>query len=93
MIINVAFSTHAAKQIKKLPKPILRKLLAWIEDIGINSLEVVRLKPGYHDEGLIGERQGQRSVRLNRSYRVIYSIANEYIMEIVLIEEVTKHVY
>jgi proteic killer suppression protein len=93
MITTVVLSTHAVKQLKKLPKPIVDKLKAWISDIEVNSLEVVKLKLGYHDEGLIGKRQGQRSVRLNRSYRVIYSIANEYIVEVVLVEEVTKHVY
>jgi len=40
-----------------------------VESIGINE---VRKILGYHDEPLKGDRQGQRSVRLSRSYRAFY---------------------
>jgi proteic killer suppression protein len=40
-----------------------------VEEQGI---EEAREIPGYHDEPLRGEREGQRSVRLSRAYRAIY---------------------
>jgi len=53
---------------------------------------VSRRRPGYHDEPLHGQRQGQRSVRLSRSYRAIYF---EHEAGTVLVEviEVNKHVF
>jgi proteic killer suppression protein len=47
--------------------------------------------PGYHDEPLRGDRQGQRSVRLNRAYRVFYIEADNKIE--ILVIEVNKHEY
>ena len=36
---------------------------------------------------------GQRSIRLNRSYRAIYEVSANNSIEFVLIEEVNKHGY
>ncbi len=47
---------------------------------------------GYHDEPLKGKRKGQRSIRLSKSYRAIYTIKKNEI-EFVSIEEVNKHDY
>ncbi len=44
--------------------------------VGI-GLSEVRKVPGYHDEPLKGQRKGQRSIRLSRSYRAIYVIEEE----------------
>ncbi len=41
-----------------------------VEDIGLHE---VRKIPGYHDEPLQGDRQGERSTRLSKAYRVIYT--------------------
>lgn len=57
------------------------------------GLEEVRKVPAYHDEALKGERKGQRSIRLNRSYRAIYAILQSGAIEFVSIEEVNKHEY
>lgn len=46
---------------------------------------------GYHDEPLHGDRRGQRSVRLNRSYRAIYIELEEG--QRLLVVEVNKHGY
>ncbi len=48
---------------------------------------------GYHDEPLKGQRRGQRSVRLNRSYRLIYTQADHGELVVVGIQEVNKHDY
>ena len=64
-----------------------------------DGLEEVRKTPGYHDEPLKGERAGQRSIRLSKSFRAIYTVRQDetaertHIFKFVLIEEVTKHDY
>lgn len=91
IVTKVSISRFAEKQMPKLPSYIHESLMEWIhwvEEIGI--LEV-RKSPGYHDEPLKGDRYGQRSVRLNRAYRVFYIEKVEGI-EIVVVE-VNKHGY
>lgn len=51
----------------------------------------VMKSPGYHDEPLKGDRRGQRSVRLNKAYRLIYRIIENRIHIELL--EVHKHDY
>ena len=57
-----------------------------------DGLDEVRKVPGYHDEPLKGDRAGQRSIRLSRSYRAIYEVKNDAV-EFVSVEEVSKHEY
>ena len=76
-----------------LPKFIIRKLLAWIQDVEVQGLQSVRKIPGYHDEPLKGQRKGQRSIRLNQAYRAIYEIKNDGSIEFIEILEVNKHEY
>lgn len=83
---------RAKKDIIKLPLHIKTLLFAWIDDVEQRGLEEVRKIRGYHDEPLHGKRIGQRSIRLSRSYRAIYTI-KEKAVEFVLIEEVHKHEY
>lgn len=47
---------------------------------------------GYHDEALQGDRWGQRSIRLNRSYRAIYT-EEKGVIHLIIILEVNKHEY
>ena len=93
MIRNVILSRVARKQLLKVPHFVRIKLGAWIEDVEAVGLEEVRKVPGFHDEPLHGRRQGQRSIRLNRSYRAIYIIKRNGHIEFVSIEEVSKHDY
>ena len=72
--------------------PIKKKLFTWVTAVEEKGLNEVRKIPGYHDEPLKGDRQGQRSIRLNKQWRAIYKIINTKI-EFVLIEEVTPHDY
>lgn len=92
-IFDVKLSRGARKNLKKVPVYIAIKLQAWIEDVGNHGLNEVRKIPGYHDEPLHGKRDGQRSIRLNRSYRAIYTIKKNKIIRFVEIEEVNKHDY
>ena len=93
MIRRVELSSLARKQLKKTPRHIVENLAAWVDDVETQGLEEARKIPGYHDEPLHGERQGQRSIRLSRSYRAIYVVKSEGIAQFVLIEEVTRHAY
>jgi toxin HigB-1 len=99
-VINlVILSKRAQKDLKKVPIHIVRKLDGWISSVEKDGLGEVRKSPGYHDEPLKGERAGQRSIRLSRSFRAIYTVKQDetakktQIVEFVLIEEVTKHDY
>ena len=87
--MEVTLSTLAERQLRKLPWNIKEALLAWIWIVEIDGLEKIRAIRGYRDEALKGNRKGQRSSRLNRAYRVIYT-ENGIILEIL---EVNKHEY
>ncbi|MBI4405449.1 MAG: type II toxin-antitoxin system mRNA interferase toxin, RelE/StbE family [Deltaproteobacteria bacterium] len=79
------------KDLAQVPSYLRDKVIFWVELVEMVGLREVRIKPGFHDEPLKGKRTGQRSVRLNISYRLIYrEIRSE--VEILLIE-VTKHAY
>lgn len=80
------------KDLRSLPTHIVDKLETWIDAVERDGLEEIRKIPGYHDEPLKGDRQGQRSIRLSKSYRAIYVIVKEKI-QFARIEEVSKHEY
>ena len=92
-IHDVVLSTKATKDLKKVPKHIVLKLMGWIEAVNHSGLHEVRKVPGYHDEPLSGVRKGQRSIRLSKGYRAIYEISKDNKMELVEILEVNKHAY
>lgn len=93
MIKSVVLSRLVQKRLKKLPRHIVENLAAWIEDVEVRGLEEVRKVPGYHDEPLQGNRYGQRSIRLSRTYRAIYVVSEASEVEFVTVEEVSKHAY
>jgi proteic killer suppression protein len=93
MIRRVELSSSARKRLKKTPRHIVENLAAWVDDVETRGLEEARKVPGYHDEPLHGERQGQRSIRLSRSYRAIYVVKGVGVSQFVSIEEITKHAY
>lgn len=68
------------------------KLHLWIALVGEHGLEEVRKIPGYHDEPLSGARAGQRSIRLNKSFRAFYRIVNGD-AELVDVFDVNNHEY
>jgi proteic killer suppression protein len=81
------------KQLKKLPHFIVLKLLAWAKSVELKGLREVRKIPGFHDEPLKGNRIGQRSIRLSKGYRAIYTEELDGQINLVVIEEVNKHEY
>ena len=72
-IYVVEFTKFAAKQIERVPKAIHEAVYLWKEAVEQLGLPEVMKAKGYDDEQLKGQRQGQRSVRLNRAYRLIYT--------------------
>ena len=90
---QVFISKFAEKQIKKLPKQISEALFIWVESIELTGIADIRKLKGYHDEPLKGDRKGQRSARLNRSYRVIYVENENKELVLITVKEVNKHEY
>jgi proteic killer suppression protein len=64
--------------------------VALVEESGIHE---TRKYKGFHDEPLKGNREGQRSVRLNRTYRAIYVEHKSGEVELIEVIEVNKHDY
>jgi proteic killer suppression protein len=80
--------TKIEKQLKKIPREIIIRLMRWIRTIEEFGLIEARKVKGYHDEPLKGLRQGQRSVRLG-----LYTHSRTGEINIVTVEEVTPHDY
>lgn len=89
-IVEVAISVK--KNFHKIPLQIKKKLFTWVAAVEKRGLNEIKKIPGYHDEPLKGNRQGQRSIRLNKQWRAIYRVINNKV-EFVLIEEVMPHDY
>ena len=88
---QVTATKNFEKQLQKVPDFIRKKVILWIFLVENNGLLEVMKSPGYHDEPLKGERKGQRSVRMNKAYRLIYHvIKNQIHIELL---EVHKHDY
>lgn len=92
MNTRVEISKKAQKQTTKLPRNIVLSLRGWVEAVEKNSLQEVRKVKGYHDEPLQGDRQGERSIRLSKSYRAIY-IVEKGKVQLVTVIDVNKHKY
>ena len=90
--IRILASRRFEKRLKRLPRYIQNAVAVWVASVEKLGLRTVRRIPGHHDEPLKGNRQGQRSVRLNKAYRLIYE-ANNGDLTIITILEVHKHEY
>ena len=92
-IYTVVWGGFVEKQLRKLPPQVGRKFYAWVMAVRFAGIRAVRQRPGFHDEPLGGRRQGQRSIRLNVSYRAIYVEREDQDVELVEVIEVNKHEY
>lgn len=82
------------RRLKKLPIYIKIKVQDWAKAVEKFGLPEVRLRsPGLHDEPLEGIRWGQRSIRLNRSWRLIYEEKKDGKITIIEVQEITHHDY
>ena len=78
---------------RELPKQIVMKIRIWVLRVELDGLPKTRRIPGLHDEPLRGSKLGQRSIRLNRAYRLIYTEDTDYLIVTVKVIEVNKHEY
>jgi proteic killer suppression protein len=75
------FSTEVLKQFKKRVDLLIE----------ITKLEELRKFRGLNFEFLKGNRKGQCSLRLNDQYRLIITIIDEKTVQVILINEISKH--
>ena len=90
---KVYWSKSVEKDLSRLPEFIRQKFRAWIVAVERGGMSAVRQLKGFHDEPLRGSRVGQRSLRLNRAYRVIYIEQKDAQIHIAQVIEVNKHEY
>lgn len=88
---KVSRSKNFEKQLGKIPNFIRKKVIFWIFLVESKGLAEVMRSPGFHDEPLKGLRLGQRSVRMNKAYRLIYRMIEDRVHIELL--EVNKHEY
>lgn len=88
---RVSRSKAFEKQLEKVPDFIRKKVIFWVFLVESNGLAEVMKSRGFHDEPLKGERRGQRSVRMNQAYRLIYQVIQDRVHIELL--EVHKHDY
>lgn len=81
------------KHLNRLPIHIVRNLQRWALQVETLGIQEVRKIPGYHDEPLRGDRSGQRSIRLSRSYRVFYIEVEGDEVNLIQVQEINKHEY
>ena len=93
MLSRVFLSRRAKKELKTLPKHILLQFDLWVEIIETEGLTVMQEVKGYRDHALKGNRKGQRSTSLSRSWRVIYILDESTKLINVEVLEVNHHEY
>ena len=79
------------KVVGTLPLQVVKKYELWKSIVFRHSPDKLKEFPGFHDEKLKGDREGQRSSRLNIQYRIIYSIEKEVVTIYVI--DITPHEY
>ena len=79
------------KTCRRLPKAVVKKYELWKDIVFRHGPKKLREFPGFHDEKLKGNREGQRSSRLSVQYRVIYAVKRKIVTVFVL--EITPHNY
>ena len=95
-IFQVTLAKQLIRELKRFPIPrhIALSLQEWIESVKVDGLHKTRKISGYHDEPVKGkQRQGQRSIRLNRSWRAFYRIDEKGVIHFIEILEINKHEY
>lgn len=89
----VVISRHAEKDLVKIPKHIFEKFEDWVKFLEKYGLRTMQQVNGYRDHALHGNRKGQRSSSLTRSWRVIYSLNEEENILTIEVLEVNHHEY
>ena len=89
----VFLNRKASKDLKKVPRHILVLFDLWVEIIETEGFTSMQKIKGYRDHSLKGERKGQRSSSLSRSWRIIYCIDQNTNILTVEVLEVNHHDY
>jgi proteic killer suppression protein len=89
--MKFVITKNAKKGLTLAPPQVQRKFKLWLDTLQKLGLRNTRLISGYHDEPLQGCRLGQRSIRLNKAYRAIYTIDGKEVS--ITIIDVNKHKY
>lgn len=79
------------KVVEKLPLQVVKKYELWKSIVFRHGPDKLREFPGFHDEKLKGEREGQRSSRLNIQYRIIYTADKDEVSVYVI--DINHHKY
>ena len=79
------------KQVKTIPKEILKRYEKWKDIAAISGPPGLRLIKGFHDETLSGEWRGYRSSRIGLQWRAIYRIDTENLL--FQVASITAHDY
>ena len=90
---KVFATRRAERDLRRAPRRIQERFQVWVNAVETMGLREVRRNPGLHDEPRRGDREGQRSVRLNLQWRAIYRESESGELIIVTVEEVTPHAY
>jgi len=93
MVTLVEITKTAQKNLKRIPKHILIQFDLWVEIIETEGYKAMQEIRGYNDHALIGNRKGQRSAYLSRSWRVIYTLDERSFNLSVEVLEVNNHDY
>ncbi len=93
MIHRVELTKRARKDLEAAPRHVQMKFRVWVSSVESVGLTETRKAAGWHDEPLQGDRQGQRSIRLNRQWRAIYVERPDGTPEFARVEEVMPHDY
>ncbi|HLB56601.1 MAG TPA: hypothetical protein VJK30_04655 [Coxiellaceae bacterium] len=92
-VYKVELTRKARRNLNKIPQRITDNFWIWVEDVEMSGVRVARKTKSYHDEPLQGKRFGQRSIRLNQSYRAFYREKNNGVVELIEVLEINKHDY
>lgn len=72
---------------KKLPQSIQRIALRKLLMIhAAETMEDLRIPPSNHLERLSGDREGQYSIRVNKQYRICFSIHGKDICDVEIVD-------
>lgn len=89
----IIISTRAKKDVRRIPRNVAVKFQAWLTVVRESGLKSAQQMSTFRDHALVGDRKGQRSVYLSRSWRLVYRTYPEKQVTVVEVLEVMNHEY
>lgn len=93
MDYKVVLSKTARKSLRSIPKYVIKMFDTWVDTIENEGYGLIQATNGYWDHALKGNRKGQRSSSLTRSWRVIYKLEENLSITIIEVLEINNHDY